>query len=408
MTRRKLKIGISIWSFTPNTGGLQAHAQNLCKQLQSRGHAVWVITRSATRIPKYDDYLFFNEPDDDIRVDGIPVRPLRLSHVWSPVLWTILKLAARPASSGLAAGLYEMVAAHPAYVAFAGFDIIHHVGHATALAGFAAARAAKRHGTPFLVQPTAHPLNFGDFSLDFRLYHHADRLLVHTCYERDYFVSKGITCPVEVVYNGIEDRADGQGDRFRVKHRIKGPMILYIGRKAVDKGYPLMVEAFKLLHAKNPEVSLVCMGPASLDAEVKTVAGVVELEHVSADEKHDALAACTCLCVPSEGESFGLVYMEAGRYGKPVVGRRLPVLEELLGREPAAMLLGQPVPSLNRTRLDAGELAEGIQQLLNDEGLRQKIGGACRQVSDAYLWPGVVERFEQAYYRALERADSGQ
>jgi glycosyltransferase involved in cell wall biosynthesis len=179
-------------------------------------------------------------------------------------------------------------------------------------------------------------------------------------------------------------------------------MILYIGRKAVDKGYPLMVEAFKFLHAKIPAATLVCMGPASLDAEVKPVPGVIELEYVSEDEKHDALAACTCLCVPSEGESFGLVYMEAGRYRKPVVGRRLPVLEELLGHEPAAMLLGQPVPLLNQTHLCAGELATGLQVLLNDEEMRRNIGDACHRVSEAYLWPTVAERFEQAYYRSLE------
>lgn len=76
----KLKIGISIWSFAAGTGGLQAHAENLCRHLIARGHEVCVVTRSATRVPVQDDYLFFNEPSDDIRVTGIPVRPIRLSH----------------------------------------------------------------------------------------------------------------------------------------------------------------------------------------------------------------------------------------------------------------------------------------------------------------------------------------
>ncbi len=82
MSERKLKIAISIWSFTPNTGGLQAHAQNLCQHLRARGHEVCVVTRSATRIPANGDYLFFNEPADGLRVAGIPVRPLRISHGW--------------------------------------------------------------------------------------------------------------------------------------------------------------------------------------------------------------------------------------------------------------------------------------------------------------------------------------
>lgn len=360
-----------------------------------------MVTRSATKIPMGGDYLFFNELHNDITVAGIPVRPLRLSPGWSPVLWLILKLAARPAWAGLAAWLFERVAARPARTAFAGFDVIHHVGHATALAGFAAARAAKQNGIPFLVQPTAHPFNFGDSKLDFRLYRQADRLLVHSEYERDFFRAKGIRCPVDVVYNGIEDREDGQGERFRKEHGINGPMVLYLGRKAVDKGYPLVIEAFQKLRSQMSEVRLVCIGPASLDAEVKPLPGVLELSFVSESEKHDALAACTCLCVPSEGESFGLVYMEAGRYAKPVIGRRVPVLEELLGNKPAALLLGKTVPNRNRAQLDANELAEGIKQLLTKETFGRQIGEACRQVSENYLWPRVVHNFEISYRAAL-------
>jgi len=397
----RLKIGISVWSFTPGTGGLQAHAESLCRHLRARGHEVSVVTRSATRVPVQGDYLFFNEPTDDIYVAGTPVRPLRLSHKWGPLLWIILKTAARPQLRLLAARLFEMVSARPALSAFAGFDLIHHVGHATALAGFAGANAAERHGIPFIVQPTAHPLHLGDGPVDFKLYHRAARLLVHTEYERNYFQSCGISNPIDVVYNGIEDRADGMGERFRRKHGIKGPMVLYLGRKAMDKGYPLVLEAFQKIRAEMPEATLVCIGPSSLDAEVKPAPSVVDLSFVTEDEKHDALAACTCLCVPSQEESFGLVFMEAGRYGKPAIGRRLPVLEELLGKTNAALLIGRAEPEINQARLNASELADGIRQLLTDEPLCRKIGEACRQVSEAYLWPKVADNFEKAYYRAL-------
>jgi glycosyltransferase involved in cell wall biosynthesis len=181
-------------------------------------------------------------------------------------------------------------------------------------------------------------------------------------------------------------------------------MILYLGRKAVDKGYPLVVEAFKLLQANHPDATLVCIGPASLDAEVKPVPGILELSFVSEAEKHDALAACTCLCVPSEGESFGLVYMEAGRYRKPVIGRKLPVLEELLGAERAALLLGEPINKQNKVRLTALELAEGMQRLLSDPELCRQIGDACHRVSENFLWPKVVGNFERAYQAALKNS----
>jgi|GEM_PF-1313027 len=404
----KLKIGISIWSFTPGTGGLQAHAELLCQYLQKRGHAVTVITRSATQIPQGGDYLFFNESEMPIKVAGIPVYPLRISKKWRPVLWFILKFAARKSTRKLAARLYEWVFEQPARIAFAGFDLIHHIGHATALMGLVSARAARFHGIPFLVQPTAHPFNFGDTDLDFRLYRQADRLLLHTRYERDFFRAKGLTCPMDVVGNGIEDRADGQGERFRAKYNVNGPIVLYLGRKAVDKGYPLVMAAFQLLQTRHPAATLFCLGPKDSQTPTERVPGVVELDFVSEAEKHDALAACTCLCVPSEGESFGLVYMEAGRYRKPVIGRKVPVLEELHGQAPSALLLGQPMANDNKAQLHAAELAVGMDRLLNDPLLCRQIGEACHHVSGGFLWPKVVELFEDAYLAALAHSHDPQ
>jgi glycosyltransferase involved in cell wall biosynthesis len=401
MKTGRLKIGISVWSFTPNTGGLQAHAQLLCQYLQKRGHDVTVITRSASRVPKGVDYLFFNEPFMPLEVEGIPVSPLRISPKWKPFLWAILKCAARKPTMSLAARLYEIAFDQAAKSAFAGYDLVHHIGHATALMGLASARAAKFHRIPFLVQPTAHPFNFGDSNLDFRLYRQADRLLVHTRYEQDFFRAKGISCPIDVVGNGITDRSDGQGERFRARYGIKGAMILFIGRKTADKGYPLVIEAFKQLRTKSPDAILVCLGPAASQIKAETVPGVIELDFVSEEEKHDALAACTCLCIPSEGESFGLVYMEAGRYRKPVIGRNLPVLRELLGAK-AAMLLGQPDDSKNTATLSAGELALGILKLLNKPSLCQELGEECHRQSENFLWPGIAQRFEKSYEMSIQ------
>ena len=141
---RPLKIAVSIWSFCPNTGGLQSHTESLCKYLRNRGHDVRVITRSATQIPQGGDYLFRNEPSDHMVINGISVRALRFSKLWWPLLWVILKAHARSWLCGVAARLYSVVAATSARTAFAGFDVIHHVGHSTALMGLASADAARR------------------------------------------------------------------------------------------------------------------------------------------------------------------------------------------------------------------------------------------------------------------------
>jgi len=402
MTQRKLKIALSILCFRSGTGGQQAHAERLSQHLQEQGHDVVVVARAATRVPQGRDYLFFNEPNSSFKVKGVPVRPLRFSRIWLPVLWFLGKCLVRPALQGLAVNLYQLVSRKSARKAFAGTDLIHHVGEAVPLNGFAAAAAAKHLGIPFVVQPTCHPYHVGDSALDLRLFAEADRLLAHTEYEAKYLRQKSFRCPIDVVGNGIEDRADGNAQRFRTRFGVTGPFILFIGRKDPQKGYPLLIDAFKIVRRQRPEFSLVCMGPTESKATRQEIEGLIDLDFTSEELKHDALAACTCLCVPSEGESFGLVYMEAGRYGKPAVGRKVPVLEELLHDGVAAVLVGVPDAAHNRAILSPESLAAALLKLLSNPEECQRIGENCRAVSEQFLWSCVVKRFETSYYQAVE------
>jgi glycosyltransferase involved in cell wall biosynthesis len=399
---RKLKIGISIWSFTPNTGGLQAHAEQLCRNLMERGHEVVVVTRAARHMLRGSDYLLFNEPESSLMINNVPVKLLKFSKAWLPALWFLGKCVVRPRLAGLGVNLYRTVAGKSAQDAFAGMDIIHHIGEAAPLNGFAAAAAARYWQIPFVAQPTCHPHIVGDSPLDLRLFAKADRLLVHTKYEGDYFRQKGFHCPIDVVGNGIEDRVDGDGERFRKKFGVTGSFILFIGRKDPQKGYPLLIDAFRFIRRHRPDLSLVCMGPGGSEIMQPQVDGLFDLNFASEEEKHDALAACACLCVPSEGESFGLVFMEAGRYGKPVIGRNVAVLQELWKDGEAGLMVGVPDHVHNRAELSPQYLASALLKLLSDPAECQRLGGNLRKVSEQFVWPRIVERFEASYYEALK------
>jgi glycosyltransferase involved in cell wall biosynthesis len=390
--------------FKPGTGGLRALAEQLSRSLLQRGHEVTVVARAYSFVPEFRDYLFANEAMGDISLDGVRVRALQLSKKWRPVQWLLSKLVARQTLAPLGVRLYEMQAKHAAQQAYNDADIIHHIGQATALIGFAAERAARLRRIPFLVQPTCHPFQAGDAPLDHRLFRRADRLLVYSQFEADHFRSLAYRVPIDVVGSGIEDRADGNAERFRQKTGISGHIILYIGRKDPDKGYPLVIEAFHRLRSRMPDINLVCMGPPGTESMRGTEIGLLDLGFVSEQTKHDALAACTCLCVPSVGESFGLVYMEAGRYSKPVVARRLPVLEELLENGRAGLLIGTQNTKENAVDLTADELAARLYQLLNSPEECVRLGENCRRVSEKFVWPEVVKRFEAAYRSALRNS----
>jgi glycosyltransferase involved in cell wall biosynthesis len=93
--------------------------------------------------------------------------------------------------------------------------------------------------------------------------------------------------------------------------------------------------------------------------------------------------------------------MEAGRYGKPVVGRKVAVLEELLHDGVAAVLVGVPDDARNRAILSPEALAGALLKLLADPKECQRIGENCRAVSEQFVWPHVVEKFEASYYEAM-------
>lgn len=402
-----MKIGLTIRTFYPQSGGMQAHAERLVHELQAKGHEVTVVTRSISHTPSYQDYFFFSESVGSAEINGLSICVLRHSPIWNGLMWVISKCIARPNFFAFGIWLFNRIYARQMITALQGVDVIHHVGQAHELIGFAAAAAARHLNVPFLVQPTLHPGQWGDSNLDLYLYQQAQRLLVHTEYERDSLKKYGLLVPFDVVGNGIEDKADGNGDRFRQSHNIRGPLILFLGRKEPDKGYPLVKQAFKIVRSACPEAILVCMGPLPGGVESATLEqqeGVLELDFGHKAEKHDALAACTLLCVPSEGESFGLVYMEAGRYAKPSIGRKIPVLEELLGRQQAGLLVGQAYGEGNQVYLEAQELGKAILTLLNDSRHAAQLGENAYRVSSKFLWTQVVSQFESAYYRAIHIA----
>jgi glycosyltransferase involved in cell wall biosynthesis len=400
---KQLTIGISIRLFTPGSGGLQQHAAALAQHLLSLGHKVTVVTRALTRTPSFQDYFYFSESNTRFVAGDVRVEVLGHSRFLNPAMWFSFKCVGRKNLRTLGIGLYNAIYASKVQSCLRDVDIIHHVGQGSEMIGFAANAAARHLGVPFVIEPTVHPGQWGDGPLDIAFYHQADRLLAHTHYEQQWLRSQGLMQPVDVVGCGIDDRSDGDGLRFRRRHGLIGPIVLFLGRKDADKGYPVVREAFSMVRPHAPETTLVCIGPRGSTRSRWDLPqdGILDLDYVDEATKHDALAACSVLCVPSEAESFGLVYMEAGRYGKPLIGRRLPVLEELLGHDQAALLVGTPTGQGNRIAVTTEELAAVLRRLLDEPALAATLGDNARTASARFLWPEVRTRFLSAYQLAL-------
>lgn len=403
---KPMRIALFIRCFKPCSGGLQRHLADLARRLVARGHRVQVVTRAISSVPDYRETFFHSEKANDSAVDGVETVVLRHSPCLNWLLWLCMKLIGRPSTATLGIGIFNAIFVPQCVKALRGVDVIHHMGQGSEMLGFAAAETARRLGIPFVSEPTIHPGQWGDGFLDLRLYRLGDRLTAATVYEADWLRDHGMTNPIAVTGNGVESDTPGDGARFRARHGIDGAMVLFLGRKDRDKGCALLVKAMPGVWAGSPQTVFAMVGPRGSDSgEIpQTDRRVIDLDSASEADKHDALGACTLLCVPSEGESFGLVFMEAGRYGKPVVARRIPVLEELIGRRRAGLLVGRATGDGNQVEVTPDELSAAILEIVRSPALASELGANCRAASDEFVWPKIVARFENVFREAQAAA----
>jgi phosphatidyl-myo-inositol dimannoside synthase len=194
---------------------------------------------------------------------------------------------------------------------------------------------------------------------------------------------------------------------------VDRPTVLTIARiEERYKGHDIMVRALALVLAKVPDVQWVVIGDGSLRAGLEQladsygVAGSIRfLRAVSDEQRNDWLRRAHLLAMPSRlpaggfaGEGFGIVYLEAGAYGKPVVaGNVAGALDAVVDGETG--LLVDP--------LDPLAVAGAITTLLLDRELALRLGSAGRVRAQAYAWPVVVERVERVLLRQLDRSRGG-
>jgi phosphatidylinositol alpha-1,6-mannosyltransferase len=138
------------------------------------------------------------------------------------------------------------------------------------------------------------------------------------------------------------------------------PAVLMISRleKGEDyKGHRQMIEAWPHVLEEMPDAQLWIAGAGNLReslevlARLRTPEGSVRFYgHVSDAEKDQLITRCRCLALPSRGEGFGLVYVEAMRMGRPCLVSDLDAGREVVNPPEAGLAVD---PSNPRATADA-------------------------------------------------------
>jgi glycosyltransferase involved in cell wall biosynthesis len=160
----------------------------------------------------------------------------------------------------------------------------------------------------------------------------------------------------------------------------EGRVVLTVGRWRADeryKGMDTLITALPRLLPRFPELQLAAVGDGDDRAWLEDLAeetGVERHVHFLSGLSYAELAACYEHCemfaLPSKGEGFGLVYLEAMACGKPVIGGAHGGAPEVIDDGKTGYLVPHG---------DAAQLATAIETLLADPALEQEMGRSGKQ-----------------------------
>jgi phosphatidylinositol alpha-1,6-mannosyltransferase len=186
----------------------------------------------------------------------------------------------------------------------------------------------------------------------------------------------------------------------RVANRARRPTIVTVSRlRDAYKGHDVVLAAMPRIRARLPEVHWVIVGDGplrpALEAEVaqRGLEDVVEFVGAVSDQARDAwLDRAWVFTMPSRtppgttsGEGFGIVYLEAGAHG-------LPVLAGNVGGALDAVNDGETGLLVDPTSEAA--VAEGLLLLLTDEELAADFAAAGLEHAQAFAWPLIAARVQ--------------
>lgn len=177
-------------------------------------------------------------------------------------------------------------------------------------------------------------------------------------------------------------------------------LLVIIGRLIEVKGHKYLFEAIREVKERGKNVRLLVVGDGALRHSLEQA--VVELgirQEVSflgfRTDVCGILLASDLFLLPTLGEGFGLVLLEAMAAGKPIVASNVTSIPEVVVNGETGLL----VPPR-----DSHALAEAIDRFLGEPELRGKMGEASRQRVKEYF---PVEKMVNATVKVYKEVLSG-
>lgn len=389
-----------------DTGGMNVYVRELARELSRRGIAVDVFTRSQN--PHLPHIVHELGPHGRvIHVPAGPEAPMEKHRILEHLPEFIEGVRRFAAQEGLA---YDLIHSHywlsglvalalrPAWRA----PVIHMFHTLGRMKNRVARRAEEQEPPPRL-------------EAERRLVREVDRLVAATPIERAQLVWLYGATPshIAVIPPGVDLQRFRPIPKAEARRILGFPLerryVLFVGRIEPLKGLETLMRAVAILAQECPtwtrDFAVVVIGgdpDATADAEMRRLQqlqeelGITDLVTFLGAKAQETLPyyynAADVVVMPSDYESFGLVALEAMACGTPVIASDVGGLLYLVRHGETGLRVPRRQPVA---------LARALDQLLRDEGLRQRMGENGRRWAQGFAWSIIADRILALYRETL-------
>jgi len=364
--------------YFPLVGGISEHIHNLTNELRKRGHDVFILT---SRIR--DGHIPFEDPPHVIRIGRgitVPVNKSFASITFSPLITRKIK---KILDEG-------------------GYDIVHI--HGTLAPTIPLVTLYYTQTMTFFTFHASHGESKGYELFKPILQKAFDRIdgLIAVSEEAKNTIARYFPGNYRIIPNGVDvERFKPDGNVIRGLKSRNTKVILFVGRFEPRKGVKYLIKAMRRVLKEIPDARLVLVGGGPLrkfytqlvEEEIKDkvhFAGIVPREKLPAYYR----SADVFVSPAIEGESFGIVLLEAMASGLPVIASRIPGYTHVF-KEGDEGFFFKPK--------DHKDLAEKLIVLLKNDELRREMGRKGRErVVKLYSWAKVAGEVESYYNEVIK------
>jgi glycosyltransferase involved in cell wall biosynthesis len=240
------------------------------------------------------------------------------------------------------------------------------------------------------------------------IYQHADAIVAYGSHVKDFLIEEGV--PAERIFYGTHSVDNEQYAREVSEQELQTlreqlqitpdqRVILYFGRLEEVKGLPYLLEAFASL--QRSDAVLVFAGAGAEEARLRVqaeqlnitdrvrFAGYVPVKEAVPYYALSWTLVLNSITVPQGKETWGLVINEAFNQGTPAIA------SDAVGAAAGGLVrdgeTGLVVPERN-----VPALAQAIQRMLDEPGLRERLSARAREVIATWDNEAMVMGFRQA------------